>query len=524
MSKKLFFILLLIASGLDIAAQAPVPTGRRFREIAEDKFVYGNIFIGGTSGWRQWGTPSVEILNREFNFITPNNDFKQTAIHPQPDIWKWDKSDQWVDSARLNKQIIRMHSPISPQASNWAKDDSRTASELKVNMTEYMTELCKHYNGVPEIRWMDVVNETVNRDGTWFGPRPGTDLWENPWPLIGFDETADGLNPPSYIRLAFEIANQYAPDIKLVYNQHGDMEKPMWDKVKGTVLYLRSLGLRVDGIGWQAHLETDFLDDTTVLTQIRDLIDWAHANDLEFHVTENDVDIKNGADEQDQAHVYAEVVRTILEKGLNGVVTWNAWIMRESDGQGAAGRPTLFFDDGSAKPAYYAVQKVLEEIQHESKVTTEITGSGSLSISDGKYLRNSIIEILATPDPGYIFSHWSGDIHGSENLKEILLDSDKLIKAVFLDENVPLQLRNSSGGIRFYPNPWHEDQFKITGFNASKPVHITIHDQTGKLVLNIKSKFDEEIVIDRANNWKSGLYFISLHTEKKRITQKLIIE
>ena len=32
------------------------------------------------------------------------------------------------------------------------------------------------------------------------------------------------------------------------------MQKPMWNRVKETILYLRSKGLRVDGIGWQGHL------------------------------------------------------------------------------------------------------------------------------------------------------------------------------------------------------------------------------------------------------------------------------
>ena len=37
----------------------------------------------------------------------------------------------------------RLHGPISPQCSKWAKDDSRTAEELKQNLFEYMTAQCK---------------------------------------------------------------------------------------------------------------------------------------------------------------------------------------------------------------------------------------------------------------------------------------------------------------------------------------------------------------------------------------------
>lgn len=49
--------------------------------------------------------------------------------------------------------------------------------------------------------------------GDWFGPREGTDKWENPWTILGYDEESE-LRVPLYIDKAFEIANKYAPDHK----------------------------------------------------------------------------------------------------------------------------------------------------------------------------------------------------------------------------------------------------------------------------------------------------------------------
>ncbi len=54
---------------------------------------------------------------------------------------------------------------------------------------------------------------------------------------------------------AFEFANLHAPDLKLIINQHGRFEEAAWEKIKELVIYLRGLDLRVDGIGWQAHLD-----------------------------------------------------------------------------------------------------------------------------------------------------------------------------------------------------------------------------------------------------------------------------
>ena len=51
---------------------------------------------------------------------------------------------------------------------------------------------------------MDVVNETVLRNGEWFAEKPGDNSWENPWTQIGLND--DGI--PIYILRAFEIANK----------------------------------------------------------------------------------------------------------------------------------------------------------------------------------------------------------------------------------------------------------------------------------------------------------------------------
>jgi len=175
-----------------------------------------------------------------------------------------------------------MHGPVSPQCSDWAKNDSRTAEELETNMREFMEAICKRYNGLPGFEYLDVVNETVI-NGNWHKNKAGTN-WEYPWFIIGQD--SDKNQTPLYIKYAFEIANEYAPDVKLIINQH---EKTIidtsWNLIKETVSYLRNQGLRVDGIGWQAHLNVSWEKIAGQKAALMNLIDWAHQNDLEFHIT-----------------------------------------------------------------------------------------------------------------------------------------------------------------------------------------------------------------------------------------------
>ena len=84
---------------------------------------------------------------------------------------------------------------------------------------------------------LDVVNEVVLSDGSWHGPKPGTEEWENPWLKLGYDTQGD-FRPPLFIKLAFEVASRHATNKKLIINQHGDIEvrRPnQWDVIGGLI-------------------------------------------------------------------------------------------------------------------------------------------------------------------------------------------------------------------------------------------------------------------------------------------------
>jgi GH35 family endo-1,4-beta-xylanase len=243
-------------------------------------------------------------------------------------------------------------------------DDSRTAVELDTNMTQFLREVCKRYNETQGFEYMDVVNETVI-DGSWHTPNGGIpDQWECPWYKIGLDD--HGV--PIYIVKAFEIANDYAPYIKLIYNHHEEpYNTASWNLIKQTVYYLRdTLGLRVDGIGWQAHVDVGWEKISGRLESLGALIDWAHSNDLEFHVTEASVWITDGATQEhfeEQAVTYCSILYVLLEKRFTGKVGWNIWHVEDDHGWNTGWYPSLFFGSDSnyaAKPAYYAIQALLE--------------------------------------------------------------------------------------------------------------------------------------------------------------------
>ncbi|GEM_PF-538018 len=363
MSRIIFYIFLVILFVFPeqlLAQLTPTPNGRRLREIVADNFPEGNLLIGATTGEWAFGTETGEIMDREYSYVTPENDFKQPQIHPDnTDKWTWNRPDNWKSHVVTNKQTLRMHGPISPQCSNWAKDDNRTAEELETNMRDFMQALCERYNGQDNFEYMDVVNETVI-NGAWHKNKSGI-AWEVPWFIIGQD--TDINKTPLYIKYAFEIATQYAPDVKLLYNQHErTLSSSSWNLIKETITYLRNQGLRVDALGWQAHLEVGWEKVPGQTQLLRDLIDWAHQNELEFHITEQSVYINSNteAEYQNQADTYQAIIDILIEKSANGKVGWNTWHIDEGHGSQKDKFPAIFDKEYRAKPAYYAIQRALE--------------------------------------------------------------------------------------------------------------------------------------------------------------------
>ena len=340
-----------------------VPSSKNTSVFFEEK---NRLKIGATLNYFQLGTKKENLFLNDFNFLTPANAAKQARLHPRPGIWQWDRIENFLQFAKNNDLIVRIHGPISPQASKWAKEDHRTAAELENVMVNFMTQTAKRYNEESNVKYMDVVNETILPSGKWFGPRKGTHLWENPWLKMGLDENGY----PNYIVRAFEIATANAPNVKLVYNQNGGMQSAMWERLKETVLYLRSKGLRVDGIGWQGHLNLSrstlqFIENSDrALNELSKLIDWAHANNLDFHVTELDYrvnDMTNLSEELEfQAELYEKIIKVLQSKVNSGTVTLNLWDIGERLKKPSTFFQSIYDKDLNPTPAYQIIKKALK--------------------------------------------------------------------------------------------------------------------------------------------------------------------
>ncbi len=73
-------------------------------------------------------------------------------------------------------------------------------------------------------------------------------------------------------------------------------------------------------------------------------------------------------------------------------------------------------------------------IYHQLQVTVD--GSGTVSPTNGWYAEGTNLNLTATPDAGWLFTGWSGDLSGgyAASNTTLLIDSDKLVTASFSDD------------------------------------------------------------------------------------------
>ncbi|MGH7457068.1 MAG: InlB B-repeat-containing protein, partial [bacterium] len=68
-------------------------------------------------------------------------------------------------------------------------------------------------------------------------------------------------------------------------------------------------------------------------------------------------------------------------------------------------------------------------------LTVNVAGSGSVNPSGGLYNAGTMVTLTATPNAGFQFSGWSGDLSGTTNPATITMDGNKNVTATFAPSN-----------------------------------------------------------------------------------------
>ena len=221
---------------------------------------------------RQRQQKENELIKREFSSLTAENVMKWEEIHPKKDRYNFKTPDLLVSLSQDNNQDLIGHTLVwHNQIPRWVTREGNGSlldkNSLFRNITDHISAVAGRYKG--KIRGWDVVNEAILDDGSYR---------ENDFYNISGEE---------YIFKSFEIANRIDPEAELYYN---DFSMYKTEKCNAAVLLankIRERGLRIDGIGLQAHWGLDYPS----IDEIEKSILTIHEAGYRVHFTELDIDV-----------------------------------------------------------------------------------------------------------------------------------------------------------------------------------------------------------------------------------------
>jgi len=183
------------------------------------------------------------IVSLHFNTIVAENCMKSEKVNPAEGVYFWDDADAFVDYGERKGMTVIGHTLIwHSQLAPWFPLDSAgnyvSPEILKERMHTHITTMVSRYKG--RVKGWDVVNEAILDDGS-YRPSPFYDI-------LGEE----------FIPLAFQYAHEADPDAELYINDFSMASPGKRERYVKIVNDLRKRGLRVDGIGMQAHIGMDY--------------------------------------------------------------------------------------------------------------------------------------------------------------------------------------------------------------------------------------------------------------------------
>jgi len=229
-------IQVLVLSGVILITCVASVTENTLKDAFRDKFLIGVAI--NRSQIHQKNEMENKLITEQFNSVTAENDMKWMIIHPKKNEYNFEHADKLVAMAEANDMFVVGHTLVwHSQLAPWVfkTDDGRAIDsvELEKRMKDHIYTIVGRYKG--RIKGWDVVNEALDEDGS---------LRKSEFLKTG---------GPGFIEKAFQFAHEADPDAELYYNDYNIVYAA---KREGAVRIIRNLqrkGIRIDGVGIQAH-------------------------------------------------------------------------------------------------------------------------------------------------------------------------------------------------------------------------------------------------------------------------------
>ena len=233
----------------------PEPT---LKDALDGKFLIGCAI--NENQIRETDVRGDSVLLRHFNAIEPENCLKSQEIMPRFGEYDWELADKYVAFGEkyglaVYGHCLIWHSQCTPDFCYDSEGNLISADELKARMKQHITTLMSRYKG--RIKGWDVVNEAIMEDGSYRN---------SPFYQILGEE---------FIPWAFQCASEADPDCELYYNDYSMNEPAKVETVIRMVKAMKERGIRIDAVGFQAHIGMDYPDLNLYQQHIRRMNDEA---------------------------------------------------------------------------------------------------------------------------------------------------------------------------------------------------------------------------------------------------------
>ena len=278
--KKILLALTLLAATFSTAfAQWGRPVdytqGPGLKDVYKDYFT-----IGVAVNQRNISDPAqIEIIKKQFNSITAENDMKVGEMHPKEGVWNFEKADKIANFCRENGIKLRGHNLCwHSQFANWMLKDKKGNPVKKEvfykRLREHIQTVVTRYKDI--IYAWDVVNEAMADDGrSWPGFNASPYRQSELFKLCG-DE---------FIAKAFEFAREADPNALLFYNDYSCVDPGKRERIYNMVKKMKDAGVPIDGIGMQGHYNIYFPDEEQLdltITKFKELVNHIHITELDL--------------------------------------------------------------------------------------------------------------------------------------------------------------------------------------------------------------------------------------------------
>ncbi|QCU74393.1 endo-1,4-beta-xylanase [Pseudoalteromonas distincta] len=268
MHKKYTLSLLLLAGSLSVDAAQDPALKNTFADSFKMGVAVNQDIVTGQN------TAAQSIIAKQFNTVTLENAMKAEVIYPQQGKVDFSGADAFIDFAKQNNLFTVGHTLVwHNQTPDWfftnSKNEPNTPAEQLEQMRKHIELVAGRYKN--NVDAWDVVNEVIADDGSY---RPT--VWVN---RIG--------NGDTMVKAAFKYAQQYSPNTELYYNDFNAWRPEKRDGIIRMIKMLQKEGIRIDGIGIQAHWGLNF----PKMQYIEQAIDAYAALGIKVMITELDIDV-----------------------------------------------------------------------------------------------------------------------------------------------------------------------------------------------------------------------------------------